>query len=162
MNKKYQVFLYSIIAVIGLQGCSEDDSPAYNFEEQLAKDVKIIDEYLAENNITVLNHSSGLRYVIHEEGNGSTPGKGSIIVADYKGTLMNGTVFDSSYDKEPFEFILGAGRVIPGWDIGFSLLKQDSKATLYIPSGLAYGPNGQGQIGPNEILIFEVELLDFY
>ena len=79
------------------------------------------------------------------------------------GTLLEGQKFDSSYDRgEPFSFELGVGMVIPGWDEGIGYLSKGSKGTLYIPSPLAYGPNGAGGVIPgNAILIFEVELIDF-
>lgn len=163
MKNSIKAILLLLIVAIVLQSCGEEKEniPVYDYEAQLEKDSTIIAEYLEKNNITALEHASGLRYVTHREGSGSLPEKGSTITAHYKGTFLDGTKFDSSYDRgKPFEFTLGAHRVIAGWEIGFSLLKEDSKATLYVPSGLAYGQWGQGPIGPNEVLVFEVELLD--
>lgn len=151
-----------VVIIPVLQGCLDDDSPPpYNFQEQLEKDGKIIDAYLNKHNITATTHTTGLRYVIEEEGTGEVPEAGDLVTVHYKGTFLDGTVFDSSYDREePIEFVLGAHGVIAGWEIAFSLLKEGTKATLYLPSGMAYGPSGQGKIGPNEVLVFEVELLE--
>ncbi|MDR3405448.1 MAG: FKBP-type peptidyl-prolyl cis-trans isomerase [Chthoniobacter sp.] len=104
--------------------------------------------------------SSGLQYKITKEGTGKSPKATDNVLVHYRGTLLDGTEFDSSYKRnEPIAFPLN--RVIPGWTEGLQLLKEGGKAILYIPSNLAYGPSGTpgGPIGPNETLIFEVELL---
>ncbi len=105
--------------------------------------------------------ASGLKYEIVEEGTGELPQPGQLVRVHYTGTLEDGTKFDSSYDrKEPIEFILGHGQVIPGWDEGISLLKVGRKAKLIIPPELAYGARGAGGvIPPNATLKFDVELL---
>ncbi|MCB0193714.1 MAG: FKBP-type peptidyl-prolyl cis-trans isomerase [Anaerolineae bacterium] len=105
--------------------------------------------------------SSGLQYVILEEGTGKSPGEGSLVEVHYTGTLEDGTVFDSSHDRgRPIEFPLGKGQVIPGWDEGIALMKEGSKARLIIPPDLAYGEQGAGGvIPPNATLIFDVELV---
>lgn len=140
----------------------EQDRAAKKAEVQLAKDEDIIEEYLKENNIVAKKTESGLRYVVSKEGTGEQPAAGSTVKVHYNGTLLDGTKFDSSYDrKEPLSFKIGMGQVIPGWDEGISLLKKGSKATLFIPSTLAYGERGAGRdILPNSILVFEVELVD--
>ena len=105
---------------------------------------------------------SGLRYNIIQEGDGKKATKGSTVSVHYKGQLANGQVFDSSYSrKQPIDFTLGVGQVIPGWDEGIQLLKVGDKARFVIPSNLAYGSQGAGGvIPPNAILIFDVELMD--
>ena len=135
-----------------------------NMEEQLIIDAQIIDQYLAEKNIEAINTASGLRYVISEMGSGSNAQVGSLVKVHYTGMLIDGTKFDSSLDRGvPFEFTLGQGQVIRGWDEGISYFNKGAKGTLYIPSSLGYGPNGVGGgvIPPNAILIFDIELLDF-
>lgn len=138
--------------------------------EQAAKQLKIdhglLEDYFKKNNISPQKTESGIYYVIHEEGKGTHPQAGQMVSVNYTGTKMNGEKFDSNVDPafnhvEPLQFKLGQGQVIKGWDEGLTLLKRGAKATLYIPSSLAYGAQSQGAIGPNEILIFEVELLDF-
>ena len=104
---------------------------------------------------------SGLQYVMIEEGIGDTPQTGDLVQVHYTGTLEDGTKFDSSLDRGvPFEFALGRGQVIRGWDEGIALLRVGSKAKFIIPPELAYGERGAGGvIPPNSTLIFEVELL---
>ena len=102
---------------------------------------------------------SGLQYTITKEGTGKSPAATDTVRVHYKGTLLDGTQFDSSYDRgEPAEFPLNG--VIPGWTEGLQLLKEGGKATLWIPSDLAYGPQGRSSIPPSSTLIFEVELLE--
>ena len=106
---------------------------------------------------------SGLFYIINKQGSGSTPSKGSKVSVHYKGSLVDGTVFDSSYQRdEPIEFSVGIGQVIKGWDEGIMLLSKGASARFVIPSHLAYGSQGAGgAIPPNSTLIFDVELIDF-
>jgi len=106
---------------------------------------------------------SGLFYNITKEGSGATPEKGAHVAVHYKGTLVDGTVFDSSYQRdEPIKFTVGVGQVIPGWDEGILLLTKGAGARLVIPSHLAYGAQGAGGVIPSDAtLIFDVELVDF-
>lgn len=103
---------------------------------------------------------SGLQLKQIEAGEGPTPDAADTVTVHYSGRLIDGTVFDSSYERgEPVSFPLQ--NVIPGWTEGLQHMKEGSKYELYIPSDLAYGPGGSGPvIGPNETLIFEVELLE--
>ncbi len=94
-------------------------------------------------------------------GTGATAEDGMTVKVNYTGTLESGQVFDSSFGKQPFEFVLGVGQVIPGWDQGLQGMKVGGKRTLTIPSELGYGSQGAGDtIPPNSTLIFQVELLD--
>jgi len=103
----------------------------------------------------------GVQIEILKEGTGAIAKKGDTVSVHYVGTLENGTKFDSSVDRgTPFEFSLGAGQVIPGWDIGVEGMKVGEARKLVIPSELAYGSSGKGNvIPPDAMLIFEVQLL---
>jgi len=117
--------------------------------------------YLEANNINVAPTASGLYYVETEEGTGEQAKAGDVVKVHYSGYLLDGTKFDSSFDRnEPFEFELGAGQVIKGWDEGIALMKEGGKATLIIPHDLAYGPNGYSIIPPYSTLVFDVELVE--
>tara|TARA_B100001094_G_scaffold94525_1_gene90495 strand:+ start:2058 stop:2981 length:924 start_codon:yes stop_codon:yes gene_type:complete len=104
---------------------------------------------------------TGLKYIILKKGKGKKPSSGDIVKVHYKGELLDGTVFDSSYKRnQPIEFKVGEGQVIAGWDEGIMLLDKGDKACFIIPSHLAYGENGAGGvIPPNATLKFEVELV---
>ena len=124
---------------------------------------KIGDEFLAKNKTAagVKTTESGLQYQVMTEGKGAKPKANDQVKVHYVGTLLNGTKFDSSVDRgTPATFPLNG--VIPGWTEGLQLMTVGSKYKFFIPGKLAYGPEGQaaGGIGPNEVLVFEVELLE--
>lgn len=102
---------------------------------------------------------SGLQYEVLEEGTGKQPSASDNVTVHYTGKLIDGTVFDSSVDRgAPATF--GVTQVIPGWVEALQMMKEGAKWRLFIPSNLAYGPNGAGNIiGPNSTLIFDVELI---
>lgn len=95
-------------------------------------------------------------------GDGKAVVKGALITTQYRGTLEDGTVFDSSYDKgRPFQCVIGTGRVIKGWDIGLMGMQVGGKRKLFVPAHLAYGERQIGaHIKPNSNLVFEIELLE--
>ncbi|TXD52563.1 MULTISPECIES: peptidylprolyl isomerase [unclassified Polaribacter] len=126
--------------------------------EEKAKKKEILDTVAAGYDET----TSGLRYKLLQKGNGKQATKGAKVSVHYKGQLLDGTVFDSSYKrKEPIDFAVGVGQVISGWDEGIQLLQVGDKARFVIPSNLAYGSAGAGGvIPPDATLIFDVELMD--
>src|SRR3989337_2940956 len=114
----------------------------------------------SNNNTASVNNAASMNNSVEVE----VAKAGDIVSMNYTGRLENGTVFDSNVDPkfnhvEPFEFTLGAGQVIAGWDKGIVGMKIGEKKTLTIPPADGYGANGQGPIPPNSTLIFEVELL---
>jgi FKBP-type peptidyl-prolyl cis-trans isomerase len=126
------------------------------------KNMKDGQEFLKKNKERsgVITTASGLQYEIVKEGTGSIPTKEDMVSINYKGTLVDGTVFDSSYDRgQPATFAVGG--VIPGFTEALQLMKVGSKYKVYIPSELGYGSNvnPRGKIKPNSVLIFELELL---
>lgn len=119
------------------------------------------EKFLADNakRAGVKTTASGLQYEVEKEGDGPMPAAADKVTVNYRGTLLDGTEFDSSYSRgQPVTFPLG--NVIPGWTEGLQLMKSGSKYKFFIPPNLAYGENGAGgKIGPNQTLVFEVELL---
>jgi FKBP-type peptidyl-prolyl cis-trans isomerase FkpA len=147
--------LWLALAVAGLLGCgdkSEDNRPAQTgFSAALGVDTA-----------AMTKTPSGLRYQDVAPGDGKTAGAGRMVRVHYTGWLPNGEKFDSSRDRdEPFEFSLGAGQVIAGWDEGVAGMKVGGKRKLVIPPDLAYGTAGAPpDIPPGATLVFEVELLE--
>ncbi|MGF1572997.1 MAG: FKBP-type peptidyl-prolyl cis-trans isomerase [Sumerlaeia bacterium] len=118
--------------------------------------------FLAENKTKegVITTESGLQYIVETAGEGDSPTATSNVVVHYRGALLDGTVFDSSYDRgEPIEF--NAGQVIPGWTEGLQLMKPGAKFKFFIPPALGYGERGSMPAIPsNSMLIFDVELIE--
>lgn len=144
--------------------------------DKMAAESEQLQAYLAENNITAEPTESGLIFISKKEGTGKQAAAGDQVKVNYEGRLIDGTYFDTSveevaqaqglYDErrtyEPFQFGLGQGQVIRGWDEGIAMLKEGGKATLIIPSSIGYGANPRpgGVIKPFNTLIFEVELVE--
>src|SRR3712207_5284980 len=137
------------------------EAQANRAREAGKKNLEIGEKFLAENKTKegVKTTPSGLQYKVLKEGSGTSPKETDIVETHYRGTLINGTEFDSSYKRnEPTSFPVN--RVIKGWTEALQLMKPGSKYQLFVPANLAYGERGAGgEIGPNETLIFEVELI---
>ena len=133
--------------------------------DQVKVDAKKIADYVAQNKIAnAQTTSTGLTYVIVKAGTGPTPAKGNVVSVTYTGKLLNGKVFDST-DKnggQPFQFPVGMGQVVPGWDEGLMKLNKGTKAILILPSVLGYGSQSPGPGIPEDaVLVFDVEMKDF-
>lgn len=126
-------------------------------QENLEKGKKFLEDNLKRSGVDTL--VDGIQYEVIKMGDGAKPGVTDVVKVNYRGTLIDGTEFDSSYARnEPAEFPLN--RVIPGWTKSLSAMPVGSKWKIYIPADQGYGQRGGGPIGPNETLIFEVELLE--
>lgn len=176
MNAFKKVFLADSLSMFESAEYSAKFRELYNRAEQEAAkakaaeaaqapeavdNVKAGEEYVAKlrsENPNVKTTDSGLSYVIETEGVAPKPEASSTVVVNYTGKHLNGEVFDSTDGRGPATFNLQG--VVPGFREGLMLLGKGGKATLYIPGALAYGPNGNQGIGPNEMLVFDVELLD--
>lgn len=145
------------VMVIGLSSCGSED--ILNEVQQLAKDIDLIDTYIAEKDIqNVIVHSSGIRYIVHEEGTGEIPERNWIIKVKYQGNLLadpDGVPFDQNISG--VEFILS--KMIEGWQLILTEQQEGAVLTLYIPSSLAYGINRFGTIPSNSNLIFDITLI---
>ncbi len=138
--------------------CSSETSDTDTNEEMNTKKTEVVEEVVVGIEQTT---DSGLKYTDEVLGEGDFPNTGDRVTVHYTGTLEDGTKFDSSVDRnQPFQFTIGVGQVIKGWDEGVSTMKKGGKRTLVIPSNLGYGERGAGQaIPPNATLVFEVELI---
>ena len=129
--------------------------------EAASTNIKKAESYLAANKSKdgVKTTASGLQYKVLKEGTGKSPIATDKVKVHYHGTLTDGSVFDSSVERgEPITFPLNG--VIPGWTEGLQLMKEGGKVRFFIPPALAYGAQGSGAIGPNEVLIFDVDLIE--
>ncbi|MGB1241462.1 MAG: FKBP-type peptidyl-prolyl cis-trans isomerase [Chitinophagales bacterium] len=155
---KYKKILIAVFtAFIGIFSSCEIDTPiiTVSSEDQ-------IQAYLTANNLTTIAQKtdSGLYYIIEDEGIGPNPSAGATVSIHYRGTLVDGTVFDSSYERgKPTDLSLNS--VILGWQEGIPLFKKGGRGSLIIPFELAYGSRGNGDIPPNTIILFDIELIDF-
>ena len=144
--KQIHHILYMFLLVIGamaFSSCGEDEGDGLSNEEQIEK-------YLSDNGLRAEKTASGLYYIIDVPGGAEKPRSNSVVQVGYKGYLLNGDVFDSSPQLE-----ISLTRVIPGWTEGIALFGRGGKGSLFIPSQLAYGPNGQGPIGRNTPIAFD-------
>ena len=147
------------------QAAAAKDAEA-NAKKQVDIDDKILKDYFAKNKIKAIKTKSGLYYKVTKVGTGAKVTNGATVSMNYTGKLLDGTKFDSNVDPafnhvEPFKFPVGGHQVIAGWDEGIALFNKGTKATLYIISPLAYGARGAGpKIGPNSVLLFDVEVVD--
>jgi len=147
-----------LLGILSITGCNKN-TDVLSAADQLTKDVKTIDDYLASKSITAIKDPSGLRYVVTSQGTGAKPSVYSNVNVNYVGKYLDS---GASFDKSAKPVTLSLYTVIEGWQIGIPNIAKGSKFTLYIPSGLAYGALGSadGTISANANLIFEVELLD--
>lgn len=149
---KLAVYFFLILG-LSLVACKEEED-IYTGEEDIL-------QYIQDNNLQAQSTPEGVYYVIENEGSGSRPTLTNTVVVNYEGRLLDGTKFDSSYDRgQPATFPLSG--VIRGWQIGIPLFKSGGKGTLIVPPALGYGSNppAGSPIPSNAVLVFDVELLD--
>lgn len=129
-------------------------------ESRRTNEQNLIEKYLDRNDIDQAPSADGLYFIRKQEGSGQQPVAGQKVQVHYTGRFLDGTKFDSSYDRgRPIEFVLGRGEVIEGWDKGIAMMKEGGKAMLVIPSKLGYGDKQRGNIKPYTPLVFDVELV---
>lgn len=166
MKKSKLIFVLTFI-VISMVSCLKVETPCTKSidtklldlldEPRLNSDISIIDQYLTDNNQNAVKDPSGIRYIILEQGTGSTPCLESFVSASYSGKLLStGKVFDSS--TTPVQFPLA--NLIVGWQLAFLKFKKGTKAIIYIPSPLGYGATARTNIPANSILVFEVNFTE--
>lgn len=151
MKRKF--VLFACLSILFISSCNKKLSP----EEQMEKDLEIIANYISTNNLNAQSTSTGLHYVILDEGTGNFPSSTDDVTVRYKGYFTDGAVFEQS-DNAGITFNLQ--QVISGWTEGIPKFKEGGEGILLLPSALAYGPDGNSSIPPNTVLIFDVTLLD--
>ena len=156
--------MYFAVKLLGVKTQQElQKEEAAKMKKMQAKEATDRDAYLKEHHIKTKPTKSGLYFINKKTGHGPHPKKGDVVSVQYTGYFLNGKKFDSSVDRgKPFEFTLGKHQVISGWDEGISMMRKGGKATLIIPSSLAYGPRNRGPIPPFSTLVFDVELVNFH
>lgn len=157
-----------LFASVVATSCHKDDTSEQldqylkQLEEMRDNEMKLLDEYVKKENITVDPSETGLYKVLLQEGTGDIPTAGKVVSVHYIGSLLNGTEFDNSYKRNnPIVFELGRKSMIPGFEEGVATMKKGEKSRLIFPSSLGYGIYGKGNIPPFASLIFDVELVDF-
>ncbi len=148
-----QKYCFVLLLSLGIFACSQEET------NQLEIDQELIENYLAENNLSAELHSSGIYYHIENPGLGPSPNQFSTIVVRYRGQFLDGEVFDETEGDETW--IGDLSFLVRGWQIGVPLLKKGGKGTFYLPSEFGYGENGNTAVPPNSVLIFDIELVDF-
>ena len=159
----YDVEIVDVLSKAQYEKEQADQKKKEEEEKEKAKQGEsvLLQKYLKDNNITVKPTATGLYYIEKAKGTGPKPVPGKKVKVHYTGTLLNGKKFDYSRDRnEPFEFTLGKGEVIKGWDEGIALMNQGGKAILIVPSTIAYGDRSMGDITPYSTLVFDVELIE--
>lgn len=151
------ILLLSVIALFISIGCHKDAVPV-DTRPQSVIDDSLIQNYLVKQKLTATKHSSGLYYIIKTEGSGTNPTINNTVSVNYQGYFLNGSKFDGT-TSSPISFPLRS--LIKGWQIGIPLIKKGGDIKLLLPSELAYGPTGSGSIGPNQVLIFDIQLVSF-
>ena len=154
-------FLILVLISVLMLSCTYVQAAPTVQEPKKKTQVKTKEKTVDTTNVNIVTTATGLKYVDEVPGTGSLPKQGQPVKVHYTGWLENGKKFDSSVDRgQPFEFTLGVGQVIKGWDEGVSTMKVGGKRKLIIPAQLGYGERGAGGlIPPNATLIFDVELL---
>lgn len=173
MKKYYTYLAFALIIVVSFTSCNKnsdeeyakylEELAAYNEKiyEQYKADSIIITDYLKENDsVAVYHKDSGIYYNIISEGGELHPNSNSIVAVQYKGMLLDGTVFDKTEIGETVS--LNLSGLITGWRIGVPLIGSRGKIILYLPSYYGYGSNVSEKIPANSVIIFEIELISFY
>lgn len=173
--KEFKTVIFVFLIIVFAQSCSDDAEPDYDPVAQLALDLSAIDEYIANNNLTVeIDDDFSIRYIIDEVGNGNSPALGDSILVNYDLFLLDGTFIETSQeqtaidnnsldtnrDYKPFVFVAGTRQVILGFEVSTFLLKEGGAGTFLIPSVYAYQRFGTSNIPPNANLIFKIAIVE--
>lgn len=145
--------LFLLLSIVVLGACNKDDNASTTAADQLITDIEKIQDYLTENSLNAEYTETGIYFIIEEEGNDVYPTLASTVNVQYVGKLLNGNVFDSGTIELPLS------GFIEGWKEGLQLFSEGASGILFIPSGLAYGPNDYYTIPGNSVLMFDITLI---
>ncbi len=146
-----KLLYFLLLPLFAFTACSDDDDSA---EEQLKKDIALIQEYLIENNLVAESTESGLHYIIDEQGTGAKPSLSSLVDVEYEGRLLeNNEVFGEGRIARQLSYL------IKGWQEGLPFFNEGGSGKLLIPSALGYGDMQQDNIPPNSVLIYDIQLI---
>ncbi len=154
---KYKSIILTILSLITISVVSSCKKDYIDWEKLRKAEIADRNKYLADNNINVKPTSTGLYYIETKKGTGLKPTTGRNVTVKYTGKFLNGKVFDSS---DNFHFIFNTKTVIDGWNEGIGYMRKGGKATLIIPSKLAYGAYGKGDVPKYTTLVFDIELIN--
>ncbi len=146
-----------LLLTISISSCSKSNDEILS--EIAEENEQTILDYLSDNNLTAEKTASGLHYIVNVQGGPERPTLTSTVEVIYRGYFVDGVEFDATPIGDSSVFPLG--NVIQGWQEGIQLFGKGGSGVLLIPSALGYGTTGQGSIGPNEVLIFDIDLIDF-
>lgn len=149
---KLAKYIFYFLVITLFISCSKNDE---DFQNQYDKDIALIENYLAENNLTAEKTSSGLYYIITNEGSGAYPSVSNTVTVQYSGYLLDGTKFDSGTSS------FSLSGVIQGWQEGIPKFRTKGRGKLIMPSYLGYGTSGSGSVPANAVLIFDIYLISF-
>lgn len=148
--------LVAVVSLVVTISCDTSFPEPVSFEDNLARDLEIIDNYIEENELLAENHESGIRYLITDEGTGDQPRGTDEVTVIYEVRLLDGTVVDSSTDGVDFKI----DRLILAWQLMLPEMNEGGQMTMYAPSVYCYGSVQTGPIPPNSNLIFDIHLVE--
>lgn len=156
--------LFLLLSIVVLGACNKDDNASTTAADQLITDIEKIQDYLTENSLNAEYTETGIYFIIEEEGNDVYPNLNSIVKVEYVGRLLsNGQMFDSgTINQPPFtetNVAVPLSGFIEGWQEGLQLFSEGASGKLFIPSGLAYGPDDYYTIPGNSVLMFDITLI---
>lgn len=152
--KVLPVFIWTLFILSALS-CSKDETPQFDEAKQLSIDIDLIEDYLKANNLTAEKTTEGIYYIVEVPGGETKPTLSNTVVVNYKGYFLDKSTFDAANNIK-----FGLKQVIKGWQIGIPKFGKGGRGILLIPSKYGYGSSPFASVGPNKVLIFDVELLD--
>ena len=147
-----------VLCVAMFLSCDTDN--VFDEEEQLRNDVALIERYISDNNINAFAFDNGIHIAVQNQGSGSNARFGDSVIFHYRGYLLDGTEFETTEGRAPWDIVVGRGDNVSAWNFAFRELNAGTIATIFVPSGLGFGNNRRTNVPPNSVLIYDVTILD--